>query len=106
MVSLDLVSKPYSPALLAQIKNYTPALCFDEFHRVLKLISAVAADATQSVSGKAFRVNSRKHRSAVGDVAFYQCNMLKTVKLVAENFNLEFPAPARRKDCVGDLLDQ
>jgi hypothetical protein len=94
-IGTDLFDQAYSPAFLAQIKQYPTALCGDPLQRQVKLGTAVAAQAAQCVTSEAFRMQTAKHGISAANRPKCERDMLFAGAPVAKAVQGEFGPPCR-----------
>jgi hypothetical protein len=64
------------------VDQYTAALAADHSQRSPKLHATIASKRAESISRETFRVDPRKHRVPVIDLARDECKMHKTMRRV------------------------
>ncbi len=82
VVGAQLVQQPDPPPLLAKIDEHPPALFSDQVHSLPQLIATVAAQGTQYVAGKTFRVNPNQHVTLSSHLAHDQSQMLFVILVI------------------------
>ena len=102
---MDLVEYTDTASLLTHIDQNTGAVFGDHPQGILQLRSAVAAQRTENISGKAFTVNADKYIFFIADIAASDCKIFKVVHFGAVRGDDEF-SETGGKFCTFSTDDQ
>src|SRR3954452_10519791 len=104
-VGLHLVQEAYAAAFLLHVCYDALALCGDDLHGGLQLLSAIAAQGVQSVAGQAGRVDADEHVVLALRFAHHQGDVGEVVYLVLVGAQAELAERGRqfRLDGAADL---
>ena len=82
MICPELVDKTYSTTFLLQIQQHSPSLLLDSAQCFSKLLTAIAPQRAECISGEAFRMDTAEHRLVSRDIPLDKGHMLVPVDFV------------------------